>query len=479
MRRLPALFRAAAAAAVTGLFIYAYLSSKTAAAGLLAPLVKIQFSAAVYGAWILAAGILGAALVSGRVFCSVLCPLGTLQELVWKVGNLLRKKGSAQTYRSPPRLRYAVLILAGVLAFFFPPLMTILDPVSNFGRGMAALRAPSAAAFLAALPVLLILVPAFLRGRVFCDWCPAGLVMSLFSWAAPLGIRISSRCVSCGICEKKCPVSCIDPRSKSVDRERCILCFSCVSACPSGGVVYRAGRARSAGPDIFGAVSGDPGNGRRIFLRRAGAVVCGAAYLLAPGLRKLLPRPAETDRLILPPGAKNLALYRARCIGCQACAAACPSGIIRIKKTLNPVLDYTDAACQYNCTVCGEVCPTGAINRLELEEKHTTRIALSTLYFEYCVVKTRHEACGACAEVCPTRALRMEAYPESGVPYLTRPLFDEPYCVGCGACLTVCPARPRAFSVLAVDRQSLTPGIRPTEEAGSDGLYQAGDDFPF
>jgi formate hydrogenlyase subunit 6/NADH:ubiquinone oxidoreductase subunit I len=142
-------------------------------------------------------------------------------------------------------------------------------------------------------------------------------------------------------------------------------------------------------------------------------------------------------------------------------------------------MDYTSAACQFNCVECGRVCPTGAITRLKVDEKHRTRVALSTLYFERCVVNTKHESCGACAEVCPTGALTMVGYSEPGIPFLTRPVYDERYCIGCGACLAACPAEPRAFTLAAVSEQSLTVGSRPLEEAGDELRVENTDDFPF
>ncbi|GHU21299.1 hypothetical protein FACS1894172_14520 [Spirochaetia bacterium] len=234
------------------------------------------------------------------------------------------------------------------------------------------------------------------------------------------------------------------------------------------------------------------GEARRVFLKGAGkaSLVCGAAYLLGPSL-KLFSRPAnmekanlsEGERLpILPPGAKNLIHYTGRCIACHACVAACPANIITAKENLYPRIDYNGAAtaaCQYNCIECGRVCPTKAITRLTLDEKHRTRIALSTLYFERCVVNTKHESCGACAEVCPTGALTMVAYSESGIPFLTRPIYDERYCIGCGACLAACPAEPRAFTLAAVPEQSRTVGSRPPQEAGDELRVESTDDFPF
>jgi ferredoxin len=73
----------------------------------------------------------------------------------------------------------------------------------------------------------------------------------------------------------------------------------------------------------------------------------------------------------------------------------------------------------------------------------------------------------------------MIAYTESGVPRLTRPVFDEQYCIGCGACFAACPAEPRAFSLSAVAEQILIAGERPPEESGGGFLIENMDGFPF
>ena len=487
-----ALVRFLIALAVLVLFVYAYLSPRISVNGILALLVKGQFSAVLYGAGIagLVVAILALTLVCGRLYCSVLCPLGTAQELFWRFGALLRRNKGKQKrngiaragYRPAPMARYAIPLLAGAgVVFSFTPLVVIFDPISTFGRGMGALRGllsegrAEAFALILAVPLVLILLAAFFRGRAFCAWCPVGVTLGLFSSAAPLGMRVSAGCLSCGLCEKKCPAGCIDSKAKRIDSERCVLCFYCVSVCPAGSAAY--------GPRGMAAVSGEA---RRIFLKGAGKVslLCGAAYLLGPGIR-LFPRPAAaklpsaTALPVLPPGAKNLTYYASRCIGCQACVASCPVDIIKAKNATRPELDYTSAACQFNCIECGRVCPTGAITSLSMDEKHRTRLALSTLYFERCVVNTRHESCGACAEVCPTGALTMIPYSEPGIPFLTRPVYDEQYCIGCGACLAACPAEPRAFTLAAVPEQSLTAGSRPPEESGDELRVDITDDFPF
>jgi ferredoxin len=494
--RLPALLRLFFAVLALGFFIYAYLSSALDSNELLSLAVKGQFSPNLYGAGIASVRILGILVLSllfGRVFCSVLCPLGTSQELFWRAGNFLRgniragrkdrgrRRRVRSGYAAAPRIRYAAPLFTGLgLALSFSPLMAALDPLSNFGRGMGAFRAVTGGnalpfVLVLALPFVFILVLAFFRGRVFCRWCPVGLTLGLLSPAAPFGMKVSSRCVSCGICEKKCPAACMDSRLKRIDSDSCVLCFACAAACPGGNVSYGLrGKA---------ALSGES---RRVFLKGAGraSLLCGAAYLAGPSLKlfSFSPGAAETAAVrfpILPPGALNERRYRAFCVGCQACAAACPVGIIRPLYSPRPVLDYAKAGCQYNCVECGKVCPTGAIRRLDVEEKHRTRVALSSLSFERCVVNTKRESCGACAEVCPTGALTMTAYGESGVPWLTKPVFDEQYCIGCGACFAACPAEPRALRIDAVPEQTLTAGVRPAGESDEGFLIENRDDFPF
>jgi polyferredoxin len=493
---------------VLGLFVYAYLSPGLASNGVMTALAKWQFSAALSGAGV--AGVTVIVLLSvtalfGRVFCSVLCPLGTAQELLWRLGNLMRmrKRGKSPraAYRSAPKIRYLIPLLAGVgAALALSPLTMVFDPISNFGRLMGALRSlcgkdSGVFPLLIAVPPVLILLAALFHGRAFCNWCPAGLTLGLLSRLSPFAVRISAQCVSCGICEKKCPARCIASKEKKIDAGRCVLCFSCAASCPQKSVGYGPrGLPAEVSPEgrAMGGTSISPrrgpngtGESRRVFLKHAGraSLFCGAAYLLGPSLKLFAFSPAGKTSVavlrVLPPGAGSLRRYSARCIGCQACAASCPAGVIKTKDSPFVALYYTESGCQYNCVECGRVCPTGAIRRLDMEEKHRTRIARSTLYFERCVVNTRRESCGACAEVCPTGAVTMVPYTEPGIPYLTRPVFDEEYCIGCGACYAACPAEPRAFTISAAAEQTLIGGPRPGQESGDELRVPGGEDFPF
>jgi ferredoxin len=485
-RRLRFAVRAAAAYGVLIFFMSAYFSSSAKWNGAFAALAGWQFSAALYGTGAFSAAViclLAVSAASGRFFCSALCPMGTLQEFFFRIW----RSGKAR-FVSPWKARYLVPFASGLYAAFLGEALIAPDPISSFGRGMGSILAAIGGSFdwlaaYLAIPFFLILAMSFLRGRRFCDWCPVGLTLGFFSGVAPFGMRISDGCVSCGICEKKCPANCINAKEKKIEPGRCVLCFSCEAACP-GGFAY------------YGADNREKSAERRMFLKTSAAGLSAffscAVYLLGPSLKFLTNgrnlfqahgKESEGQQAvnhILPPGAGNLERYLSLCIGCQVCVAACPVRIVKAKNSPHPELDYSDDFCQYNCVECGRVCPTGAIRHLSQEEKRRTRVALSSLMFDRCVVVTKEQACGACAEVCPTRALRMIPYEESPHPGLTRPVFDEQYCIGCGACLVVCPAEPVAFSVNAVAAQAMTQGIRPTDES-EDGLppLPGLDEFPF
>jgi len=105
---------------------------------------------------------------------------------------------------------------------------------------------------------------------------------------------------------------------------------------------------------------------------------------------------------------------------------------------LQPFMDYKSGFCNFDCTKCGEVCPTGAIIPLTREQKKTCQVGVVMFIEKNCIVYTNETSCGSCSKHCPTQAIKM-------VPYkgkLTIPEVKEDICVGCGACEHVCPALP-------------------------------------
>lgn len=480
--------RCVAALSVLAAFLALYGGMLTDSARI-SDLMHTQLSAAAVGAGAASATValfLVLALLAGRVFCSVFCPLGTAQEIFWRAGRAASRRGNRTGCVRPPGIRYAIPLLAAAgIALGFAPLAVAADPISTFGRGCIALRTLLREGIAGQPPILFlsIAVPAAIlgfalsRGRRFCDWCPAGVSLGLASRFAPFGIVLDKHaCTSCGRCEAACPANCVDAGEKSLDRERCVLCLSCLAACPAGSLSYGAVRGTAAGRREFGAD----------VARKAAGFALGLAYFGGAGVRNATegngaPGGPGGGTRILPPGAVGERHFAARCVACQACVAACPVRIVKMKRGAQPELDYSRDYCQYTCTRCGEACPAGAIQPLSADEKRRTRVAFSRLTLDRCVVLDKGRACGACAEVCPTRALVMRPYGEADAG-LTAPDFDEQYCIGCGACLVACPAEPSAFAMEPVRVQTLTPGIRPSSDA--EGLpplptLPGEHDFPF
>jgi len=470
---------------VLALFFCVYISPLQKWSALRAILAYLQFSGALVLGTLYCLVLLAVAAIAGRWYCSALCPLGTLQEAVWTAGRLLT--GRRTRFVSPWRLRYAVPALAGIVIVTMNQFL-LMDPISNFGRGVRSAYILVTEGVVSMTPItwamlgmfVFILTLAAAVGRRFCDWCPVGILLGVFASAAPLGVRLrKDYCVSCGNCEKNCPMNCVDSKGKVLDNSRCVLCLRCASVCPTGALEY-------------GTVSPVEKAERREFLRKSGknfvflGYLASAFYLGGVLVRRVFPdwvRGKNTSGsipIIMPPGARNVDNFFANCVGCLACVAACPAKIIRAADSPHPRLDYTNNYCQYNCTECSDVCPSGALVSLR-NLKQRTRIGLSALDRTKCVVITRGEACGACAEVCAPRALRMEPL-NPGSP-LTAPVLDSEYCIGCGGCFHVCPAEPRAFEVTGVTPQVLTPGIRPSDPEDDDagqGIPVLGDDeFPF
>jgi ferredoxin len=474
---------------VLALFVRVFTSSLLQWRGVRAFLMEGQFSGALTRGGIDSVVVLGwlaAVALFGRWYCSVACPLGTAQEVVRRLARLVagRKKNFFSRFVSPWRLRYLFPFLAGVGLFLAVlPLFAFMDPIATFGHGVRGLfvlvtekaATPSVWANLAVFAVILTF--AALKGRRFCDWCPVGTLLGLCSRTSLFGMKLDRKsCVSCGNCEGVCPMNCVDAKNKILERERCVLCLSCAGSCAPGALDYGF---------IPPAKAVEERRARRTFFQRSASVLtyaAGSIYLAGPALRSLgrflggSPSDGFTDR-VGPPGAVSAQHFAFRCIGCLACAAACPVGIVRADQNFRPQLDYTRGYCQYNCTECGHVCPTEALRPLRREEKQRTRIALSDFTRANCVVVTRGQSCGACAEVCPTRALRM--VPLGDGSSLTVPVFDAVYCIGCGGCFNVCPAVPKAFAVRGISPQVLTPGIRPSEEIQPPLPAVTGDDFPF
>jgi ferredoxin len=168
---------------------------------------------------------------------------------------------------------------------------------------------------------------------------------------------------------------------------------------------------------------------------------------------------------ITPPGSKSLKHFKEKCTACHLCVTHCPQQILKpagwnfgFGYLLKPHMVYKEAYCNYECSICSEVCPNGAILHIG-ESKKTTQVGIAKFVQERCVVFNDETDCGACSEHCPTQAVRMLPYKDGlRLPHVTPEL-----CVGCGGCEYICPVRPvRAINVVANEVHQMSR--KPEEE---------------
>ena len=411
-------------------------------------------------------------LAFGRIYCSTLCPLGTVQDGVNAVRNYRDKKARTRfSYRKPNRwLRYGDLALAAVcVAAGVGFVVSLVEPYSIFGRIMHEGLRPAAqgannflaaffgdsfgrevvsvswlSAVVALVTIGIIGLLAWIGGRRYCNsFCPVGTLLGEVSRASLFKIQIdTSKCIDCGLCGRKCKGECIDTANHRVDATRCVVCFDCIDACSQGAISFtmRSKTSKEKPAD----------NSRREFLATVAAV---AAIPVAEAQQRhqRMERAMQGGgkhsgpRPVAPPGAQSIEHLQAKCTACHLCISKCPSHVLQpavmeygLQGVMQPVMRYDKGYCLYDCTLCGEVCPTGAILPLALEQKRMTQLGHAVFNRERCVVTRDGVECGNCAEHCPADAIRLQR----GVDGRMYPQIEKALCIGCGACENLCPARP-------------------------------------
>ena len=464
---------------------------------------KIQFLPALLAMnFAVAASLALITLLFGRVYCSVICPLGIYQDLVSHIGRKRRLKKHPYSYTPEHKiLRYAVLALfVASLVAGAHALVALVAPYSAYGRiaqnlfapvvewinnliAAISIRAGSYAVYpkevwirniptfvIAALTFILVTVLAIKSGREYCNsFCPVGTTLSFLSRFSAFRMIIDQdKCKKCRACERQCKAHCIDIKGGlKIDYSRCVDCFDCMDSCKFDSMHYKfvwgrkSVKTEAAEASEASALKAEakPDVGRRAFLA-AGAMAASALTLGAQekkvdgGLAVIIDKKVPKREVPLTPfGSESVKDFYSRCTACQLCVSQCPNNVLRPSTTLRhlmqPEMSYEKGYCRPECTICSQVCPAGAILPLEPEEKISWHIGKAVVDRSLCVVETDGVSCGNCARHCPAGAIRMVRKDKDDKNSLRIPTVNEARCIGCGACEFVCPARP--FSAIHVE----------------------------
>ena len=433
-------------------------------------LAKIQFWPAFYALNIgVVAVLVVLTLVFGRIYCSVICPLGVMQDVVsWLHG---RRKRNRFTYSKEKKwLRYGMLgvfiisAVAGINA-----IVSLLAPYSSYGRIASSLFKPvyeagnnvlasiaehfnsyafySVDVWMKSLPTLIIasvtfvaiVILAWRGGRTYCNTiCPVGTILSFFARFSWFKVRIDeSKCVNCGLCTKNCKASAIDFKNHKIDYSRCVVCGDCLGKCHKGALSFTSGRAgkstsgrvdKSTSQQVDKQTSGQAGNanllvnsstrnssadnGRRSFLLAVAIATTGAA--LAQEKKKVdgglavIEDKIAPERLtpLTPPGSMSAQHFAQHCTACQLCVSTCPNGVLRPSTDLSKFMQ-----------------PTMSYER------------------GYC-----RPECTKCGEVCPTGAIKPITWADKSATQIGHAVWIKKNCVPltdgveCGNCARHCPA---------------------------------------
>ncbi len=422
----------------------------------------------------------------GRYFCGWVCPLGTLNTFVGYFR--MRRPDKKRPELNYPRLRplkYYVLVFVLVAAVFGWNAAGFLDPISLTIRSLAigfnpvvnkmvrgALDflytlgipgiSPAADSIYSAMTgtVLAFEQPVFgqmiligflfavvlglnlLAPRFWCRYiCPLGALLGLVGTKQPLA-RVDvdrERCTSCMMCNMSCQGDASPfPAGQWASRE-CLTCFNCRDVCPVDAVSIHPTTRRTG--------SGNVDLERRWLLTSGiGAIV--AVPAISIGIHRERTHPL----LIRPPGAIPEREFVKKCVKCGECMKVCLTNGLQptlfeagFEGLWTPILVPRLGYCEYNCNLCSQVCPTGAIREITLEEKKEIRIGLALFDENRCIPYALGRNCIVCEEHCPVPKkaitfIEERAVDENGNPFiLNKPIIDPELCIGCGICETKCP----------------------------------------
>ncbi|MEE4164892.1 MAG: 4Fe-4S binding protein [Desulfocapsaceae bacterium] len=447
----------------------------------------------------------------GRSFCGWFCPVGAMLD------GAQRLTGSGKKETGPtmfPRLAIVVLLFIIVSSVLNVPLAGYLDPFSILVRALTqaiypALNSLAVSFFtftyesappavnvvtepvysfmkqtilpfeqkyydLALLSLLMfaaLFAAEFVQRRFFCrNICPLGALIGLVSRRGVLKVGGGdTACGKCIHCRRICRMGAID-EERNVSMGSCIVCMDCLVECPRQVIGFSPAPLKS-------------GNNEISLSRRQFVTTLAAGAMIPPILSIRNNDQQQRSALIRPPGAREESEFLNRCVRCAECIQVCIGNALQpaflqsgIEGIFSPRLVARSGYCEFNCTLCGQVCPTGAIQELSLEEKHRTKIGHAWFDQTICLPYAKGIPCIVCEEHCPTpdKAIKFriaEVYDDQGQKVrVKQPYVVDSLCIGCGICETKCPVYGRAaVYVTSAGEDRDTDNILPA--AGGAGPY--------
>lgn len=411
-----------------------------------------------------------ATLLFGRFFCGFMCPLGALIDFFDRhlFAGMRSNKRRPQLFVQ--RLKYVLLTIISVLSIFGVVFPIFIDPLSLTTRFLTLLihpliniigvdflkftsifssswsnhiyslypiRVPLYYGTILTLTLAaMVFAGSFWDKRFWCQYiCPTGAFLGVLSRFSLFRRKTSeSGCNSCQRCVKTCPVHAIDEKDVSRTRvSECIECGICVQLKDSCSrfLLSIPEPQKSLNPDL---------HRRHLLSGVAGGLLMLPVFRAAGSSKN-----DNHGKLIRPPGTIPEEQFIARCLACGECMKVCPTNTLQpcmftdgFSRLYTPKVVPRIAGCEEKCNLCGNVCPTGAIRKLPLEEKQFVKIGTAVLDRHRCLAWSQNKECLVCDEVCPYNAIEARVV-DTVKGRFKVPVVNEDLCLGCGMCEQHCP----------------------------------------
>jgi len=427
-------------------------------------------------------------IVFGRFFCGWICPMGTLIDLTSKSADF-KKNISDASNKKINSVKYFILALIVIFAILGIQIAWVMDPIVIAARFVSLNLIPSITLLLDETMIyiiknfelyggfydfyrtlksnmlgvnayyfsnsiiifsffLAILVSSVFISRFWCRvLCPLGALYGLFAKFAFLE-RVVGKCTKCRVCRSNCRMGAIN-EDMGYNKAECILCMDCVYDCRQQATKF-VWRKKSNTKSVA-----KNGINRRNFL------ILLSLSLLGFRNRRRNRKGRNRNGVIRPPGSIVEDKFLDSCIRCGNCMKVCITNGLQpvmfesgLEGIWTPQLVPEIGYCEYGCTLCGDVCPTGAILKLAVNIKKNTKIGTARIDRSICIAWRDKAQCAVCEEHCPipTKAIKLIEEKVNGIR-IYKPYVVNHLCIGCGICQNKCPAEPtRAIRVHATNR---------------------------